>query len=145
MRRLTYRVGSCTERWRATRLRLQRLEDRTVPAFTFGSAFSFGGTGDDRGNAIVLDAAGSMYVSGFYGGMVDFDPNQTNPASNHVLTSTDPTEDGFVAKYLADGTFQWAADLGPGYALELAVQGSSVYVPCVSLPTGAGGHVSRLD
>jgi hypothetical protein len=124
-------------------LQVQALEDRSLPSFAFGSAFAFGGAGDDRGNAIVLDAAGSMYVSGFYGGTVDFDPNGTNPSSNHVLTATDPTEDGFVAKYLADGTFQWATDLGSGYALELAVQGSNVYVPYISL--ASSGNVSRLD
>jgi hypothetical protein len=122
-----------------TRLRLQALEDRSLPSFGFGSAFSFGGAGDDRGNAIVLDAAGSTYVSGFYNSTVDFDPNHTSSAS--ILTATGVNGDGFVAKYLANGTFQWATDLGPGVAAELAVQGSNVYVPY----SGTGGYVSRLD
>jgi hypothetical protein len=126
-----------------TRLRLQAFEDRSLPSFGFGAAFGVGGTGDDRGNSIVLDAAGSMYVSGFYNNTVDFDPNHTSSAS--ILTAVDPTNgDGFVVKYSANGTFQWANDLGSGNALELAVQGSNVYVPYNS-SSGSGGNVSRLD
>jgi hypothetical protein len=144
--RQSSRLGLWKVRQRAARLRLERLEDRSLPSFGFGSAFGFGGAGDDRGNAIVLDSAGSMFVAGFYAGAVDFDPNQTNPNSIHTLTATDPNSDGYMAKYLADGTFQWATDLGPGFALEPAVQGANVFVPVRDATTGGrGGMVYRLD
>src|SRR5262245_35590351 len=105
--RLKSRLGSWKARRPANPLRLERLEDRAVPAFAFGSAFGFGGADFDTGLGIALDTAGSIYVSGYYSGAVDFDPNGTNPSSNHVLTSS-TTYDNYAAKYLADGTFQWA-------------------------------------
>src|SRR5205823_9872393 len=71
------------------------------------------------------------------GGTVDFDPHQTNPNSTHVLTAGSPS-DAFVAKYAADGTFQWVTDMGASGARKLAVRGSSVYVPF-------SGGVARLD
>lgn len=126
------------------RPRLEHLEDRAVPSFGFGWAINFGGGPGtfSEGAGIVTDAAGSVYATGSYSGTVDFDPNQTNPASNHVLTATDATNgDGFVAKYLADGTFQWVSDTGAGNtARKLAVQGSNVYVPWLH-----SGGVARLD
>src|ERR1700683_4744020 len=85
--RLGSRKSAARRRPATARLWLQPLEDRALPSIGFGSAFSFGGTGDDRGNSIVLDAAGSMYVSGDFNNTVNFDPNNTNPASNHVLTA----------------------------------------------------------
>jgi hypothetical protein len=110
------------------RLWLERLEDRAVPAFGFGWAFSISGsTGVDTAQSIATDAAGDLYVSGYYSGSIELDPNHTNPTSNHVLTS--PLDFvGYAAKYRADGTFLWATDLGPASSVRLAVQGSSVYV-----------------
>jgi hypothetical protein len=152
--RLTARPAPRTAARRpaTARLRLEPLEGRSLPSFGFGSAFGVGGTGDDRGNSIVLDAAGNVYVSGFFNNTVDFDPrdvNQTNAAAILTAAPNDGsyTGNGFVTKYAADGTFQWATDLGVGYGLELAVQGSSVYVPYVSEPsaTASVGNVSRLD
>jgi hypothetical protein len=125
------------------RPRLEYLEDRAVPSFGFGWAFNFGGGPGTscNGDGIATDAAGTVYAAGVYSGTVDFDPNHTNPTSNHVLTAADATNgDGFVAKYLADGTFQWATDTGGGPASKLAVRGSNVYVPLVY-----SGGVARLD
>ena len=89
--RLLSRPGSrksdARRRPATARLRLQALEDRALPSFGFGSAFSVGGTGGDGGYGIALDAAGNMYVAGQFANTVDFDPNDINPTSNHVLTA----------------------------------------------------------
>jgi PQQ-like domain len=151
--RLLSRFGSrksgARHRPATARLRLQTLEDRTVPSFGYGSAFGFGSAANGSvGRSIALDAAGSMYVSGTFNGTVNFDPNGTNPGSNSVLTAgssggTAIVGTSFVAKYLANGAFQWAVDLGSdGEADQLAVQGSNVYVPsgevfCLNAATGA--------
>jgi hypothetical protein len=140
----TIRKPAGATRYPAFRPRLEHLEDRALPSFGFGWAFNLGGPGTTscNGDGIATDAAGSVYAAGVYQGTVDFDPNQTNPASNHVLTATDTTNgDGFVAKYLANGTFQWAIDTGGGQtARKLTVRGSNVYVPSLG-----GGGVVRLD
>jgi Matrixin len=136
---------------RTFRPRMQQLEDRSLPSFGLGWAFNFGSSGNGgKGNDIALDGSGNVYVSGMYSGTVDFDPNDTNPTSNQVLTSTGFYANNFAAKYLADGTFQWVTDLGdngPGApGVSVAVQGGTVFA---GYPTAVvGGNiaaVARLD
>jgi hypothetical protein len=128
------------------KLRVQALEDRSVPSFGFVSAFSFGGPGIEHGFGLALDGASSTYVCGYYNGTVDFDPDHTNPASNHVLTASGASGDNYAAKYLSDGTFQWATDLGTvtGACESVTVQGTNIYV---GYTNGYGGDtfVSKLD
>jgi len=129
-------------RYTTTRkLQVQRLEDRAVPAFGFGSAFDFGGADFEAGSGIALDGVGNTYVSGYFTGTADFDPGP----GTALLTSTG-TWDAFAAKYLPDGTFQWATDLGPDSTSngeKIAVQGSNAYATHVSL--AGETQVARLD
>lgn len=129
---------------RRTQLRLQALEDRAVPAFGFGSAFGIGGGGLEYGIGIALDGAGNYYVSGLYQGTVDFDPNHTNPSSNHVLTASGDFAN-YAAKYSSSGTFLWATDLGPngqGMPAEtISVQGANVIV---GFPTATAGGTDNV-
>jgi hypothetical protein len=91
----------------------------------------------------MTDASGNLYLSGIYSSTADFDPNGTNPASTHVLTATLANGDGFVAKYLANGTFQWVTDVGgAASSRDVAASGSAVYA---SFSTLSSGGVVRLD
>lgn len=68
---------------------------------------SAGGAAADRGQAIALDANGSVYVTGNYQGTANFNitPNIT------TLTSAG-MRDIFLAKYDSNGTFQWVKSAG---------------------------------
>ena len=66
-------------------------------------AKSIGGTGDDDGTSITTDANGDVYITGFYSGTVDFDPN----TATFNLTSNG-TSDGFIQKLDGNGNFLWA-------------------------------------
>ncbi len=73
-------------------------------------AKSMGGPGDDYGNAIDIDFAGNILVTGLFSLTADFDPGigVTN------LTSAGQ-RDAFVSKLDASGNFVWARGMGgPG-------------------------------
>src|SRR5262245_23319101 len=99
-----------TGRWRPL---CEPLEDRAMPAADFGFAFAAGSVGSDYGEAVATDAAGNVYVAGYFTGTADFDPH---PIADASLTA-DGQFSGFVAKYWPGGALAWARRLGGGYTL----------------------------
>ncbi len=76
-----------------------------TPSLTW--ATSFGGTGNDQGNSIAVDAQGNVYTVGWFVGTVDFDPSPN--VFNLTATGLD---DGFILKLDAVGNFIWAKRIG---------------------------------
>jgi hypothetical protein len=70
-------------------------------------AKSFGGTNDDDGQSINVDASGNVYVTGSFRNIVDFDPG----TGTFNLTSAG-SSDIFVLKLDATGNFVWAKSFG---------------------------------
>ncbi len=72
-------------------------------------ANSAGGTNNDEGQNITMDASGNIYVSGFYG-------SQSIIFGNDTFTNGLPgiSTDFFLAKYDANGNFYWATNKGLG-------------------------------
>jgi hypothetical protein len=72
-------------------------------ARTFGSSGSGSAVDDDTGEAVAVDAAGNIYVTGgFY---------ETIDAGGGPITAAGVT-DVFVASYAAGGAFRWSLGLG---------------------------------
>jgi hypothetical protein len=95
-----------------SRLGVQVLEDRTTPAVGFDSAFDFGGSpGSHRGLDIASDAAGNTYLTGYFTGTVDFDPNRDTLGGADVRTALG-ARDIFVAKYAPDNALVWVTRMG---------------------------------
>ena len=101
-----------------------------------------GGTSSDKGLSIVVDASSNVYVSGTFGGIVDFDPG----AGTSNMTATSAT-DLYVLKLDASGNYAWAKRWGSNQGVTpigLAVDASgNVYtggsfVNIVDLDPGAG-------
>ena len=67
-----------------------------------------GGTGSGGGEAVCTDAAGNVYVTGFFSGSVNFEPTFT---TNYVLTAFG-SSDIFVLKLDPNGNFVWAVQMG---------------------------------
>ena len=56
---------------------------------------------------IIVDSLGFVYITGAFGGTVDFDPG---PSTFHLSASG--SADIFVAKYTSSGNFVWAKKMG---------------------------------
>ena len=73
----------------------------------FQWAKTFGGSDDDYGQSIVIDASGNIYTAGYFGETADFDPG--SGTDNHTSNGN---KDIFVQKLDANGGFQWAKTFG---------------------------------
>lgn len=92
-------------------------------------AFNIGSTTGDAAYSIALDGASNMYVTGAFSGSADFDPGP----GTAILNAFPPGVSIFVAKYNANGTYQWAFGMGnangSNFGNSIKVDGSdNVYV-----------------
>ncbi len=123
-------------------------------------ADGWGGSGDDTGSAIAVDASGNVYTTGYFTGTVDFDPG----FGTFDLTSAG-SNDIFVSKLDASGNLVWAGQMGgtgddQGFSIAVDASGN-VYTTgyCngtadfdpgagtmeLSLSGGQYGFISKLD
>lgn len=79
-------------------------------AGNFVWADQIGGIGYDRAKGITVDNLGNVYITGYFGGTVDFDPS----ANVFNLTSLG-NRDGFICKIDSLGNFVWAKQFGSPY------------------------------
>lgn len=70
-------------------------------------AKKFGGTQEDEGFSVKVDASGNVHTTGCFTGLVDFDPG---PSSSPITSAG--YEDAFISKLDASGNFVWAKQLG---------------------------------
>lgn len=92
-------------------------------------AKSMGSIGNDYGFSIAIDAAQSVYTTGFFGLTADFDPGP----STYSLAPLSNNFDVFISKLDINGDFVWAKQLGTNSSstnkCSLTIDGSSnVYV-----------------
>lgn len=74
---------------------------------SFVWAKSFGGTGQDQSKSITVDASGNVYSTGFFNGIVDF-----NPGSGISTLSSVGNADVYINKLDGSGNFVWAKSFG---------------------------------
>lgn len=87
--------------------------DCVTPLYDWSRSFgnNLAGIGQDRGRGITADANGNVFVSGFFGGFVDFNPDGPGDfrfASGGQLDLADM----FVTKRHADGSYAWTRTFG---------------------------------
>jgi uncharacterized repeat protein (TIGR01451 family) len=92
--------GSSTADTNSTNNTSATVATTVLPAPAQGFARQGGASNFSEATATAVDAAGNVYVAGYYLGTV------------LGLTSSSAVEDGFVAKYDATGKLLWARDLG---------------------------------
>lgn len=79
-----------------------------------GFALRLGSGSMDYGKDVAVDAEGNVYVTGYFGGTVDFDPG----AGVTELRGSPPA-DIFLAKYAPDGALRWARHIGGGQGADM--------------------------
>lgn len=78
-----------------------------------------GGTFDDYGTAMTIDTSGNLYTSGYFGDVVDFDPN-----AGTINLGSKGAFDFFVQKLDKNGNLIWAKSMGgtlPDYSNAMAI------------------------
>ena len=116
--------------------RTEQLEVRQLLTGDFEWAKGMGGTSDDVGNAIAIDAAGNVYTTGSFNGRMDFDPG----AGVFNLTSAGAS-DIFVSKLDSAGNFVWAKRMG-GTSFE---EGNAIAVDAAGNVYTTGDFYSTAD
>jgi hypothetical protein len=99
-------------------------------------AKSMGGTGEDIGRGIAVDASGNVYTTGQFESTVDFDPN----AGTANLTAAGGA-DIFVQKLDASGNLLWARSMG-GTSFE---EGRSIAVDASGNVYTTGYFIGTVD
>ena len=102
---------------------------------TLSWARQIGGTLNDEGYAVAVDASGNVYTTGYFNGTVDFDPG---PGTANLTSNG--AEDIFITKMNASGNIVWAKNMGGAtaeYGRSIAVDASgNIY--CTGSFTGTG-------
>lgn len=98
------------------------------------------------GNAIAVDSNGNAYLTGSYGGTVNFNPNGSYLLSSAKRAGGFSSTDAFVLKLDTNGNFAWAGSMGGNGSdggSGIAVDGSSnVYLTGTYGPEAGGGNNS---
>ncbi|MDZ7848263.1 MAG: SBBP repeat-containing protein [Owenweeksia sp.] len=89
-------------------------------------AHSMGGSSTDIGQSVAIDGSGNAFVTGYFGGTVDFDPS----ANTANLVSAG-NADIFLAKYDGSGNYLTAINMGGssfdiGYSVAIDGSGNAV-------------------
>lgn len=106
-------------------------------AFTWAKVM--GGTDDDYGYGIAVDASDNSYITGSFRDVVDFDPGATT-----YTLAAQGDDDMFISKLDASGNLVWATGYGGTFS---EVYGYGVYVDAASnvYATGSFNFVEDFD
>ena len=69
-------------------------------------AINPGGSSDEMGYGIAIDASGNSYVTGYFQGTANFNPSGAANLTSHG------GQDIFLAKYNTSGNYLWAINMG---------------------------------
>ncbi|MFA5080629.1 MAG: hypothetical protein WC472_03345 [Candidatus Paceibacterota bacterium] len=99
-----------------------------------------GGAGRDSGLSTAIDSLGNIYITGYFSGAVDFDPNRGGRNSILYAFSSGDATDAFISKYDQKGNFMWVRSLGGDVSVEEESQNfSGVSVDSLDYPIAIGG------
>ena len=112
----------------------------------------FGPRANESASGIATDGEGNIYIAGTFDDAADFDYD----GISDVLATSPDTLGNYIAKYSADGVFQWVASLGSFrggvYGLLFSQSRQSFYLASINSPSFLEGeaadftlHLMELD
>ncbi len=108
-----------------------------------------GGSGWDYGMSMAIDPAGigGVYTTGWFGGIVDFDPDSSGSLN---LTSAGGSDDIFISKLDGSGNFVWAKAIGGtdadyGLSITLDASGHAYVTGGFESPTISFGSTTLIN
>ena len=111
-------------------------------ASTYPPVIQNGGPGlSGNTQAVAVDASGNRYVTGYFTGVLDFNPGVGSDVKASALGRGSSTRDVFVTRFNANGSYAWTQIFGGSDDDEgegIAVSGSVVYVTGKFASTDAG-------
>ena len=90
---------------------------------------TFGGTGYDEAYSVAVDEENSVYITGYFSGSVNFDPD--DDLTDSLRISKGGSRDVYVLKLDDLGKFVWVRTFGGiyhDYGHDIAIDGSNIYV-----------------
>jgi hypothetical protein len=106
-------------------------------------AKQFGGTNEVAINGLDIDASGNVYTTGYFNGIIDFDPGIR---SNYISSFKQETSCVFVNKLDAEGNYVWTKRIGGQGSDHSAIAYGIVIEPSGNIClTGRFGDVVDFD
>jgi hypothetical protein len=75
---------------------------------SYGWTKTMGGTNRDFGQSVAVDVSENVYITGYFSGSADFDPDAVT-ADSHISAGN---EDIFLTKIKSDGSYGWTKTMG---------------------------------
>ncbi|MDD5639774.1 MAG: hypothetical protein PHR47_03180 [Candidatus Pacebacteria bacterium] len=105
-----------------------------------------GGAGRDGGLSITIDSLDNIYITGYFSGKADFDPNGRGENSVLYSFSSGDATDAFISKYNQKGIFMWVKSLGGDVSVEEESQNfSGISVDNLDYPVVIGSFGGDFD
>jgi len=104
-----------------------------------------GGAKYDAANSLALDSTGNVYVTGYYGNTVDFDPGIGVTNLTTAQTTGTTSYAAFVQKLSNGGNFIWAKSVGVSTSTLHSTEGREIVVDNLGYVYTTGKFVSTVD
>jgi hypothetical protein len=117
---------------------------RYAPDSSIVRSFNVGGAGNDRADRLRVDAEGSVFLTGGFQTVADFDPG--SGVLSLQAGGVNGAYNAFIAKYSVDGSVRWATSFGAAVSGdEFETEGRGLAVDDINGAWVTGSFVDAID
>lgn len=117
---------------------------RYAPDSSIVRSFNVGGAGNDRAERLRMDSEGSVFLTGGFQTVADFDPG--SGVLSLLAGGVNGAYNAFIAKYSVDGDVRWATSFGAAVSgEEFVTEGRGLAVDDINGVWVTGPFVDAID